>query len=329
MSTPYEIGFGAMQAALNLSQESFEDLFGTIAKQGKLILIDTARVYGPCEQKLGEVLRKHPEWRQYLFIVVKIGISFDEEQPYCLSKEELESHVTDSLQRLGLDNVNLIMLHRLPLLIKGRPNPFINEAIDTLTSFKTRGLCDYIGLSEVSRLALDWAKDIDFIEIAAGPFIPKNFNNGVIQTARDKGIKIISYGSICRGFLTYKLLELKNKLSISPAEFQQEVFDLFFVDDWSKTLGFLDANVIRSNFEILIWFYEECVKRSLDPFRVSIEWAVSQGFIPIPGTMHSEHFEHNMQRITLPEDFAHQITENCKKFIGDPNPSCLNYLNDI
>lgn len=88
---------------LGLSTYDFADIYGN----------------GGCETLFGEVLCREPSLRNKIEIITKGGIVYDKlrrpyfvSESYNLSKEYLISACEASLQRLGVDCVELYLIHR-------------------------------------------------------------------------------------------------------------------------------------------------------------------------------------------------------------------------
>jgi len=81
---------------------------------------DHADIYGDttCESIFGQALARHPGWREKLVIATKCGIRFPDEplpgQPhrYDFSYEHIVRSTEESLERLQIDRIDLLMLHR-------------------------------------------------------------------------------------------------------------------------------------------------------------------------------------------------------------------------
>ena len=81
---------------------------------------DHADIYGDtaCESIFGQALALHPGWREKMVIATKCGIRFEDEplpgQPhrYDFSYEHIVRSAEESLQRLQIDMIDLLMLHR-------------------------------------------------------------------------------------------------------------------------------------------------------------------------------------------------------------------------
>jgi predicted oxidoreductase len=81
---------------------------------------DHADIYGDtaCESIFGKALSLHPGWRQNLVIATKCGIRFENEplqgqpQRWDFSYEHIVHSAEASLQRLQIEQIDLLMLHR-------------------------------------------------------------------------------------------------------------------------------------------------------------------------------------------------------------------------
>jgi len=110
--------------------------------------IDHADIYGrtTCESIHGEALKRHPEWRHQLVVATKCGIRFDNEPEgtphrYDFSAEHIRQSVDGSLQRLGLEQIDLYQLHRPDWLADPA------EVAEALVSIHAAGKVRYFGVS--------------------------------------------------------------------------------------------------------------------------------------------------------------------------------------
>lgn len=111
-------------------------------------LVDTADVYGldwggsgwgSCEERLGAVLAARPALRDRMILATKGGIIPG--VPYDSSPTALTAACEASLRRLGVDHVDLYMVHRPDMLT----HP--SDVAETLLRLRERGLIGAIGLS--------------------------------------------------------------------------------------------------------------------------------------------------------------------------------------
>lgn len=89
---------------------------------------DHADIYGggKCEEVFGGVLKRRPELRDKIIIQTKCGIR---RGMYDFSKEHIIASVDGSLKRLGIEHIDVLLLHRPDLLME--PD-VVAEAFDEL-----------------------------------------------------------------------------------------------------------------------------------------------------------------------------------------------------
>ena len=105
-----EIALGCMRIA-NKSVEEVEELVKTALDCG-INFFDHADIYGggKSEELFGQVLEKHPEYREKMIIQTKCAIVPGKR--YDFSKEYIINAVNGSLERLHTDHVEILLLHR-------------------------------------------------------------------------------------------------------------------------------------------------------------------------------------------------------------------------
>lgn len=140
------LGFGCWRLTTSSTEEASRLVEGAVDLG--CTLIDTADVYGldwggtgwgTCEERLGAVLAARSGLRERMFLVTKGGIVPG--VPYDSSGDYLTSACEASLRRLGVDHVDLFMVHRPDLL----SHPA--DVAETLQSLRDRGLISAIGVS--------------------------------------------------------------------------------------------------------------------------------------------------------------------------------------
>ena len=95
--------------------------------------IDTAAMYGN-EAEIGEAIRNHATPREEIFVTTKVWSSD-------LADGRLQKSAAESLKRLGMDQVDLLLIHW-----PSRKIPF-REQMLALCDAKRRGLARHIGVS--------------------------------------------------------------------------------------------------------------------------------------------------------------------------------------
>lgn len=118
---------------------------------------DHADIYGggECERLFGEVLAESPGLRDRLFVIGKCGIRFagdpqpDAPKRYDFSAEHLIGSVDASLERLGIEALDLWLLHRPDFLF----DP--NEVAEVFGGLEASGKVRHFGLSNFSPSQVD------------------------------------------------------------------------------------------------------------------------------------------------------------------------------
>lgn len=149
--------------------------------------IDTAAMYDN-EQEVGEGIRQSGVARDGLFVTTKVWWTDT-------AAGDLERSAEASLERLGLDHVDLLLIHW--------PNPKIplRDSIGALNAARDRGLTRHIGVSNFPAALLGEAVDLSDAPLVANqveyhPYLPQN---AVYRACRSFGMSMVSYCPLCRG----------------------------------------------------------------------------------------------------------------------------------
>lgn len=113
-------------------------------------LFDHADIYGDGESEriFGEVLRQSPGLRDDIIIQGKCGVRWDPSH-YDLSREHIITSVDDSLARLGVENLDLFLLHRPDYLMNAA------EVAGAFESLQASGKVSQFGVSNFSTSQFD------------------------------------------------------------------------------------------------------------------------------------------------------------------------------
>ncbi|PSQ32036.1 aldehyde oxidoreductase [Halobacteriales archaeon SW_6_65_46] len=150
--------------------------------------IDTAQMYDN-EAAVGDGITQSTVPREEIFLATKV-------HPSNLGFDDVHASVEASLDRLGLDTIDLLYVH------------WPTDAYDpesTLRAFDelhAAGTIDHVGVSNFTPALIEEATDILDAPILAnqvevhpllGPREP------LFETCRDRGIEIVAYAPFCRG----------------------------------------------------------------------------------------------------------------------------------
>ena len=119
---------------------------------------DHADIYrrGSAEAVFGEVLRRAPDLRDRITLQSKVGIRLAEPgvgQHYDLSGEAIRTGVRRSLERLGTDRLDVLLLHR--------PDPLMDpaEVATAVADLRSEGLVGQVGVSNMSSAQIESLQD--------------------------------------------------------------------------------------------------------------------------------------------------------------------------
>lgn len=113
--------------------------------------LDHADIYGgyQCEEAFGKALRLEPSLRERMEIVSKCGIALTAKPEHALNhyntgKAHIIASAEASLQKLGTDHLDLLLIHR--------PDPLMDadEVADAFISLKQAGKVKHLGVSNFS-----------------------------------------------------------------------------------------------------------------------------------------------------------------------------------
>lgn len=126
-----EVVLGLMRIS-EMTVDQVEDLIESALAVG-INAFDIADCYGhgKCEQILGEVLKRRPDLREKMWIQSKCGIHMEEFTYFDFSKEHILEAVDGILERLNVDYIDSLLLHRPDALMEPAE---IAEAFDLLKS---------------------------------------------------------------------------------------------------------------------------------------------------------------------------------------------------
>lgn len=176
------IGFGTFE----LSGEAAGPAV-TAALEAGYRHIDTAQIYRN-EAAVGEAIAASPVPRADIFLTTKVWIER-------FRDGDLQDSVAESLERLRVDAVDLLLLHW--------PNPEVPlaETLGALVDVQERGLTRHIGISNFPTALMREAAAIAPERIATNqvechPFLSQR---AVLATARELGMSVTAYSPLARG----------------------------------------------------------------------------------------------------------------------------------
>lgn len=246
------------------------------ARELGITFFDTADMYGfgDNERLLGEVFRG--KW-EGIFLATKFGfVVRDGERDIDCSPEHVQEACEASLQRLGIETIDLYYAHRVD------PKVPIEETVGAMSKLVEQGKVRYLGLSEASSESLRRAYKVHPITALQSEYSlwTRDPEDGPLDTARELGIGFVPYSPLGRGFLTGQIK--------SPNDFAE--------DDFRRQNPRFQGENFQKNLELVSVVEEIARSKGVTPGQVALAWVLAQGedIVPIPGTKHVRYLEENV-----------------------------------
>lgn len=161
--------------------------------------IDTAAVYGlgRSERVVGEALRTI-EQRPYVFTKAGRVVDAGGTIVGSLSRASIRREVEVSLERLGVDAIDLYQLH-WPI-----PEDDIEEGWQTLVALRDEGLVRHVGVSNFNVDQLRRIQSIAPVETLQPPYslLARQVEDDILPYCRQHGIGVIVYSPMASGLLS-------------------------------------------------------------------------------------------------------------------------------
>ena len=239
---------------------------------------DTAEVYGPYENEklVGKALRPH---RDKVTIASKFGFHIEDGKSNGVNSrpENIRSVAEASLQRLGIDVIDLFYQHRVD------PNVPIEDVVGTLKDLIDEGKIRTIGLSEAGPQTLRRAHAVHPIAALQSEYSlwVRDPEDSVLPVCRELGIGFVPFSPLGRGMLTGKL---RSQADLSENDFRKGL-PRFQPENLAANNAQIDAVV------------QLAADKQITPAQLALAWVLNQGdyIVPIPGTRNINRLEENVK----------------------------------
>ena len=301
------IGFGAMSIGINMNGK---DLYGKKAldsrgvaelikccQQSGATHIDTAQLYksaillvAPCcscccckgsysESKLSGPIQDLG--RDNFQVATKV----DPAPKKFGSKKNVKATCLESLERLGLESIDLYYMHRIDQTVP------IEEGMEAMNELKAEGKIKHVGLSECSAATLRRAHavcPISCIQMEWSLFARDLETSDIIATCTELGVGIVCYSPLGRGMLT-NTVDVKK---LAGTDFRK-MGKVGYVQHPRNAQSLKDFQAVADRLEVkastlaLAWLIK--YGNSINP----------AGVVPIPGTSNPAHVVENCKAAGL------------------------------
>lgn len=198
------VGVGAMSftAFYGPTNEAESHAVLTTALELGIDHLDTSNVYGMglSERVIGSYLRQHKGAAPFT-IATKAGIRRDPEtgaRSFDNSKAHLEAELDGSLERMGIETVDLFYVHRRDQRLS------IEEVTDTLAGFVKAGKIKSFGYSEIAPSSLRRAATVHPVAAVQSEYslATRAPELGLVQACAELGTALVAFSPVARGLLT-------------------------------------------------------------------------------------------------------------------------------
>jgi aryl-alcohol dehydrogenase-like predicted oxidoreductase len=270
-------------------------------------LFDTSDAYGPHtnEQLVGRAVADR---RDQVLLATKFGLVRDPDDPTARGvngrPEYVRRAAEGSLQRLGVDHIDLYYQHRVD------PDTPIEETIGAMAELVQEGKVRYLGMSEAGPETLRRANAVHQITALQTEYSLWSRDPGdeILPTCRELGIGFVAYSPLGRGFLTGAI---------------QSVDDLA-QDDYRRSSPRFQGENFDRNLELVGTIEELAANKAVTSAQLALAWVLAQGedIVPIPGTKRRARLEENAAAVDveLSDDELREIADALPEASGDRYP---------
>ena len=279
------IGLGCMGMSEFYGEPDDEQSMRTLERAFEIGVThyDTSNIYGRGhnEKLVGRFLKGK---RERVILASKFGVVRDPDGPPGSTYDRgidnspayMRACCEESLQRLGIDAIDLYYIHRTD------PNVPIEDTIGALAGLVREGKIRAIGLSEVNTEQIRRAHRVHPIAAVQSEYSlwTREPELDVLPLCHELGITFVAYSPLGRGFLTGAIAKAENLASddfrLSSPRFRGDNFD--------KNLALIEQ------LRVL------CAAKQCTPGQIALAWLMGheQDIIPIPGTKRIKYLEENV-----------------------------------
>jgi len=241
-------------------------------------LLDTADMYGPHtnERLVGRAIAGR---RDEVVLATKFGIVRDAEagtRAISGRPEYVRAALDGSLQRLGVDHVDLYYMHRMD------PQVPVEETMGALAEAVQAGKVRHLGLSEAAPETIRRAHAVHPLTAVQTEYSlwTRDVEAAVLPTLRELGIGLVPYSPLGRGMLTGAIT--------APSDLA--------ADDFRRANPRFAGAAFDANRVLVERVQALAAERGVTAAQLALAWVLAQGedVVPIPGTRRVPYLEQNV-----------------------------------
>ena len=243
---------------------------------------DTADVYGNGhnETLIAKVLKNR---RQNVVIASKFGFVGDEHGAVrvCGRPEYVAAACEKSLQRLGVDVIDLYYLHRLD------PDVPVEETVGAMADLVAQGKIRAVGLSEVSVATLRRAHAVHPVTALQSEYSlwHRDVEQTILPACRELAVSLVPYCPLGRGYLTGTV----------------STVDDLAKADYRRAIPRFDAAAMDLNQRLVDQLNQLSRTSGHTPAQLAIAWLLAKDptIVPIPGMKRRRHLTENARAAAI------------------------------
>ncbi|MED5619929.1 aldo/keto reductase [Ideonella sp. BN130291] len=246
--------------------------------------LDTADMYGingANERLLSQLLRTR---RREVVLATKFGNVRGPDGAFLGINgrpEYVRSACDASLQRLGVDHIDLYYQHRVDRSVP------IEDTVGAMAELVKAGKVRFLGLSEASAATIRRAHAVHPISALQSEYSlwTRDVEAEVLPTCEALGIGFVAYSPLGRGFLTGAIQSAED---LAP-------------DDWRRSNPRFQAESLPTNLALVAEVQRIAAERGCTPAQLALAWLLHRNpsLVPIPGTRRIARLDENAAAATL------------------------------
>ena len=266
--------------------------------------IDTADMYGPYKNEV-LVGKAIADRRDSVVLATKFGNQRGDDGSFLGvngKPEYVLKSCDDSLQRLGVDYIDLYYQHRVDRTVP------IEETWGAMKSLVEAGKVRYLGISKASPQTIEKAHAVHPMSAVQSEYSlwTRDPEDGVLAMCRKLGIGFVAYSPLGRGFLT------NDVDSVGTGE-----------KDFRKMYPRFSGEARDENKKLVMAMDHIASEKGVTLAQLSLAWVLAKGedIVPIPGTKRRKWLRENVGALdvvlTSDEVAALEAAVPREKVVGD------------